>query len=133
MNDVETIKTILKNNNTVAVVGLSSKPTRTSNSVSKYLKNNGYEIIPVNPNEKEVFGEKSYNDLSEIDKKIDTVLIFRRPEFVFDIVKEAVKTGVDAVWMQEGVIDKDAYDYAVENGLKAVMDLCIYKMHIKYM
>ena len=125
------IEEILDNNRTVAVVGLSPNPDRPSYRVASYLKENGYKIIPVNPNEKNILGEKSYPDLNAIRDKVDVVDIFRRSEDVTPIVRQAIKKGAKAVWMQEGVINKVAADEARKAGLKVVMDRCMFKEHIK--
>jgi predicted CoA-binding protein len=118
---------ILKNYRVIAVVGLSANPERASNRVAGYLRNNGYQIIPVNPNEKEIFGETSYPELSAIGEPVEVVNIFRRPENVLPVVEEAVRLGVKAVWMQEGVINQAAADYAEAAGLKVVMNKCMRK------
>jgi predicted CoA-binding protein len=122
---------ILKNSKTIAIVGLSADPERPSYNVGKYLKAHGYKIIPVNPNEKRVLGLKSYPDLVSIPAKIDAVDIFRRSEDVRPIVREAIKAGAKAVWMQEGVINEEAAAEARKAGLKVVMDRCMYKEHVK--
>lgn len=129
----ETIKKILKNSNTLAVVGLSPKPHRASHSVSAFLKSKGYKIIPVYPREQKILGEPVYRSLSEIEDIIDTVIIFRRSEYVKPIVEEAIEVKANAIWMQEGVIDESAGNLAQENGIDVVIDLCMYKEYIKYM
>ena len=125
------IPEILKSAHTIAVVGLSSNPMRPSNGVAAYLQRAGYHIIPVNPNESEVLGEKSYARLEDIPEKIDLVDIFRRSEYVPDIVESAIRIGARALWMQEGVIDPDAAERAKEAGLDVVMDRCTLKEHRK--
>jgi len=122
---------ILNSSRTVAVVGLSSKPDRPSYKVASYLKEQGYKIIPVNPAEKEILGELCYPDLASIPELIDVVDIFRRSEEVLPIVKEAIKIGAKAVWMQEGVINEEAAARAREAGLMVVMDKCMRKEHLK--
>jgi predicted CoA-binding protein len=122
---------ILKNSHTVAIVGLSSNPERPSYVVGKYLKEHGYKIIPVNPNEKTVLGETSYPGLSSIPDKVDVVDIFRKSEDVPPIVKDAIKTGAKAVWMQEGVNNKEAALEALKAGLKVVVNKCMRKEHEK--
>src|SRR5579863_6162850 len=97
------ITQILKTSKTIAVVGLSSRRFRPSYGVSEYMKSAGYRIIPVNPEEKEVLGEKSYARLEDIAERVDIVNVFRRPEFVPEIVESAIRIGARAVWMQEGV------------------------------
>lgn len=132
MNEPETIKRILKECKTIAVVGLSSDPRRPSNSVSHYMKESGYKVIPVNPNETEVFGVKSYGHLSEVPEKVDLVDIFRRSEKAGEAVDAAIESGAKAVWLQEGVIDREAAERAEEAGLLVVMDLCWLKEHFRY-
>ncbi|MGD0780602.1 MAG: CoA-binding protein [Dehalococcoidales bacterium] len=122
---------ILKNSHIVAMVGLSANPERPSNIVATYLKGKGYKVIPVNPGEKTILGETSYPDLASVPEKIDVVDIFRRPEDVPPIVKEAIKIGAKAVWMQEGVVNEAAAAEAEKAGLKVVMDRCMRKEHIK--
>ncbi len=122
---------ILNKSRTVAVVGLSANPERPSHIVASYLKEKGYKIIPVNPGEKTILGETSYPDLTSIPEKVDVVDIFRRSEDVPPIVREAIKTGAKAVWMQEGVINKEAAAEARKAGLKVVMNKCMRKEHIK--
>ncbi len=116
---------------TIAVVGLSSKRYRASYGVSEYMQQAGYRIIPVNPEESEVLGEKSYPRLEDVPEKIDLVDIFRRSEFVGPIVDSATKIGASAVWMQEGVEDAQAAERARQAGLRVVMDRCILKEHRK--
>lgn len=122
---------ILKNSRTVAVVGLSPDPDRPSHNVAGYLKENGYRIIPVNPGEKEILGERSYPDLASIPVPVDVVDIFRRSEEVLPIVNEAIKKGARTIWMQEVVINKEAADEARKAGLKVVMNKCMFKEHYR--
>jgi predicted CoA-binding protein len=121
----------LRSTRTIAVVGLSSNHHRPSNGVSEYMKRSGYRIIPVNPNETEVLDEKSYARLEDVPDKIDMVNIFRRPEFVPDIVESAIRVGAKSVWMQEGVIHEAAAERARAAGLEVVMDRCLLKEHRK--
>jgi uncharacterized protein len=125
------IAELLSATKTIAVVGLSSKRYRASFGVSQYMQRAGYRIIPVNPNEKEVLGERAYASLEEIprDIKIDMVDIFRRSEEVAPVVESAIRIGARSIWMQEGVIDETAAARAREAGLDVVMDLCILKEH----
>ncbi|MDH3974875.1 MAG: CoA-binding protein [Deltaproteobacteria bacterium] len=125
------IEQILKQAKTVAVVGLSDKEGRPSLKVASYLKNQGYHIIPVNPKIDKVLGVKSYPDLASIPHKIDIVDIFRKSEDVLPIVEEAVKIGARLIWMQEGVINKEAAGKGIEAGLEVVMDKCMLKEHAK--
>lgn len=120
---------ILQSARTVAVVGLSGKRYRPSYGVAEYLKREGYRVIPVNPEETEVLGEKSYPDLDSVPGEIDVVDVFRRSEFVPEIVEAAIRKGVKVIWMQEGVIHEEAARRAREAGLTVVMDRCILKDH----
>ena len=124
-----TIPELLKTSRTIAVVGLSSKRFRPSYGVSDYMQRNGYRIIPVNPFEQEVLGEKCYPDLDSVKDRVDIVDIFRRAEFVPAIVEAAIRIGARAVWMQEGVVHQDAAETARAAGLTVVMDRCILKDH----
>jgi predicted CoA-binding protein len=123
------ISEILHTSRTIAVVGLSGKRYRPSYGVAEYLKRVGYRIIPVNPMETEVLGERAYPDLESIPEPVDLVDIFRRPEFVPDIVEAAIRIGAKAVWMQEGVIHEAAAARAEAAGLAVVVDRCILKDH----
>lgn len=123
------ISEILHSNHTIAVVGLSSKKYRASYGVAEYLQRHGYRIIPVNPNENEVLGEKCYPDLDSIPEAVDIVDIFRRSEFVPEIVEAAIRKGARVVWMQEGVMHEEAARRATEAGLAVVMDRCLLKDH----
>lgn len=125
----EKIKELLKNSKTIAVVGLSPKPDRASNGVSEYLQKQGYRIIPVNPREKEILGEKSYSDLTSIPDRVDIVDVFRRPEAAPGIVEEAIAMGAGAVWLQEGVVSEAAFEAGSRAGLIMIMDRCIFKTH----
>ena len=120
---------LLRNSHTIAVVGLSGKRFRPSYGVSEYMQRAGYRIIPVNPHEDEVLGEKSYASLDEVPEPVDIVDIFRRPEFVPEIVEAAIRKGAHAIWMQEGVIHEAAAERARAAGLEVVMDRCILKEH----
>jgi uncharacterized protein len=113
----------------IAVVGLSSKKWRASYGVSEFLQSVGYRIIPVNPREKEVLGEKVYARLEDIPETPDIVDIFRRSEAVPEIVDSAIRMGAKAVWMQEGVVNEEAAARARAAGLLVVMDLCILREH----
>jgi predicted CoA-binding protein len=126
-----TIPEILSTSKTIAVVGLSNRRTRPSNGVSEYMQRHGYRIIPVNPNVSEVLGERCYSRLEDIPEKIDIVDIFRRSEFVPDLVESAIAMGARCVWMQEEVIHEAAAARAREAGLFVVMDKCILKEHIR--
>ena len=120
---------ILHSSRTIAVVGISGKRYRPSYGVAEYMKKAGYRIIPVNPYETEVLGEKCYPDLDSVPEPIDIVDIFRRAEFVPDIVEAAIRKGAKAIWMQEGVIHEAAARRAEGAGLAVAMDRCILKDH----
>lgn len=123
------IAELLKNSRTIAVVGLSCNPLRPSHGVSAYMQSHGYRIVPVNPNIDECLGEKAYRSLVEVPEKIDIVNIFRRSEFVEDVVDQAIQLKVPAVWMQEDVINEQAAAKARKAGILVVMDRCILKDH----
>ncbi len=122
---------ILDRSRVVAMVGLSAKPDRPSNRVARYLKKNGYRVIPVNPAFDEVLGEKSYPDLASVPGDIDVVDIFRRSEDVPPIVDAAIARGIKAVWMQEGIVNEAAAERARAAGMLVVMDHCMKKEHQK--
>src|SRR5580704_17515309 len=127
----KSIPDILKTSKTIAVVGLSGSPMRPSNGVSAYMQREGYRIIPVNANVANVLGEKSYARLEDVPEKIDMVDVFRRPEYVPDIVESAIKIGATSLWLQEGVIHEAAAQRARDAGLDVVMDRCLLKEHKK--
>jgi predicted CoA-binding protein len=138
MTQSDLITGLLKTARTIAVVGLSRNPMRASHGVSAYMQSHGYRIIPVNPRIEECLGEKAYASLLDIPKcdipeqtglRIDIVNIFRRPQFVEEIVDQAIQLKVPAVWMQEGVIHEKAAEKARQAGIFVVMDLCILKEH----
>jgi len=120
---------ILASARSICVVGLSHKRYRPSHGVAEYLKHAGYRIIPVNPFETEVLGERSYPDLDSVPEPMDIVDIFRRSEFVPEIVEAAIRKGAKLIWMQEGVVHEAAARRAREAGLAVVMDHCILKEH----
>jgi uncharacterized protein len=120
---------ILQTCQTIAVVGLSSKRYRPSYGVSEYMQRAGYRVIPVNPLEESVLGEKAYAALEQVPEKVELVNIFRRSEFVGPIVEQAIRIGAKAIWMQEGVEDPQAAERARKAGLLVVMDRCILKEH----
>lgn len=125
----EEIKEILTNAKTIAVVGLSSDPSKTSYQVSKAMQDAGYKIIPVNPNASEVLGEKSFASLDDIDEDIDIINIFRRPEYLPSIAKEAAKTDCRIFWSQQGIVSEEAYNYLKDRDFTVIMDLCIKVVH----
>jgi uncharacterized protein len=120
---------LLQRAHTIAVVGLSSSPLRPSHGVAAYLQMKGYRIIPVNPNIPGVLGEKAYPSLLDVPEKIDIVNIFRRPEFVPEVVDQAIQLHVPAIWMQEGVIHEEAAEKARRAGIFVVMDRCLLVEH----
>jgi predicted CoA-binding protein len=120
---------MLENAKTIAVVGLSDNPERTSNRVARYMQERGYKIIPVNPTIKESLGEKAYPSLRDIPEKVDIVNIFRRSEDVPPIVDDAIAIQAKGIWMQEGIADENAAEKAQLAGLKVVMDSCIMVQH----
>ena len=126
---VDAIADLLKRCITIAVVGLSNSPLRPSHGVSAYMQTNGYRIIPVNPKIKGALGEKAYASLLDVPEKIDIVNIFRRPEFVEEVVDQAIQLKVPAIWMQEEVINEKAAEKARKAGIFVVMDRCILKEH----
>ena len=123
------VSDLLSSSRTIAVVGLSHKRYRPSYGVAEYLRSAGYRIIPVNPFETEVLGEKAYAALDQVPERVDIVDIFRRPEFVPEIVEVAIRIGARAIWMQEGVAHEEAAARARAAGLIVVMDRCILKEH----
>jgi len=129
INATDEIGELLKRSRTIAVVGLSSNPLRPSYGVSAYMQTEGYRIIPVNPEIKGALGEKAVASLTDIRAKIDIVDVFRRSEFVPDVVDEAIRLKVPAIWLQEGVIHEEAAEKARKAGILVVMDKCILKEH----
>jgi len=129
VNSTDHVRELLSRTKTIAVVGLSSNPMRPSFGVSQYMQRKGYRIIPVNPNETSVLGEKAYATLAEIPGPIDLVDVFRRPEFVPEIVDEVIRLKIPALWLQEGVVHEAAASKAREAGITVVMDRCILKEH----
>lgn len=122
---------ILRTCRVLAVVGLSSNPQRASHGVSRYLQRAGYRIIPVNPNEREVLGEKAWASLAEVPEAVDCVVIFRRPEHVPEIVEQAIQKGARAVWMQYGISHAEAASRARAAGLLVVEDRCMMIEHLR--
>ena len=121
---MRTIEEILKQSRTVAVVGLSPRPDRDSNEVARYLQENGYRVIPVNPNAQEILGERCYPSLAAVPGQVDIVDIFRRSEDVPPIVEESIKIGAGVVWMQLNIVHEKAAQEARAHGLDVVMDRC---------
>jgi uncharacterized protein len=127
--DSDPIADLLKRSRTIAVVGLSNSPMRPSHGVSAYMQTQGYRIIPVNPTIHGSLGERSYASLLEVPEKIDIVNIFRRPEYVEEIVDQAIRLKIPAIWMQESVIHERAAEKARRSGVFVIMDRCILKEH----
>lgn len=125
----EKLKEVLDTSKTIAVVGLSSNPERTSYQIAKIMQANGYKIIPVNPTVDEVLGEKAYAKLADVPEKFDIINVFRRPEFLPDIAKEAAQTDCRIFWAQQGIVNQEAYDYLKERDFTVIMDLCIKVVH----
>ena len=126
---MKTVRDILEKSKIIAVVGLSPKPERDSHEVAKYLQDQGYRIVPVNPRADNILGEKSYPDLASIPEKVDVVDIFRRSDDVPPVVDQAIDIGAKAVWMQLGIVNEDAAAKAREAGLGVVMDRCMLVEH----
>jgi predicted CoA-binding protein len=129
----EEIKAVLRNYQVVAVVGLSPKPERASHQVAQYLKEHGYRIVPVNPGQKEILGEKCYPSLKDIPFPIEVVDIFRNVEAIPGIVDEAIAMGAKVVWMQLGLAEPASARKAREAGLQVVMDRCMKIEHAQYL
>ena len=121
----DVIRQVLTDARTIAVVGASSDPERSSHGVMKKLLSVGYKVIPVNPNEKEVLGQKAYAKLADVPDKIDIVDVFRRPEYTPGVADEAVAVGAKTLWLQSGVVNQDAAARAARGGLTVIMDACI--------
>jgi uncharacterized protein len=128
-NANDEIGRLLSKSKIIAVVGLSDSPLRPSYGVSAYMQSHGYKIIPVNPTIRGALGEKAVPTLGEVKEKIDIVDVFRRSEHVAEVVDEAIRLKVPAIWLQEGVIDEAAAERARKAGIQVVMDLCILKEH----
>ncbi|HXF57044.1 MAG TPA: CoA-binding protein [Actinomycetota bacterium] len=123
------LRSILGSARTIAVVGLSSKPWRHSYQVASYLQAKGYRVIPVNPNETEVLGERAYPSLLEVPEPVDAVNVFRRPEATPEVARQAVQVGAKVLWLQTGVVNDEARRIAEEGGLEVVMGACIMTTH----
>jgi uncharacterized protein len=121
------LRALLGDVHTIAVVGLSSKPDRPSNSVAAYLQDRGYRIVPVNPKETEVLGERAYPSLRDLpqDIHVDVVDVFRRAEDTPDVARDAVAIDARVLWLQAGIVNDDAYRIATEAGLEVIMGVCI--------
>jgi predicted CoA-binding protein len=128
----EVIRKVL-NQKTVAIVGLSSNDLRASNFVGRYLLRHGYRVVPVNPREDQILGQKSYPSLSDIPDPVATVDVFRHPSAVPEIAKEAVAIGAQSLWLQYGVISEEGIDIAVAGGLDVIVDCCMKVEHARYL
>jgi uncharacterized protein len=125
------IRSLLDEVRLVAVVGISSKPSRPSHGVASYLKDHGYRIVPVNPNESEVLGERAYASLLDVprDLQVDVVDVFRRAEYTPEIARQAVAIGARVLWLQEGIVNEESARIATDGGLEVIMGVCIRHLH----
>jgi predicted CoA-binding protein len=130
--DTQAIQRVLHTAKTIAVVGLSGNPLRPSNFVGYYLKRHGYQVIPVNPRETEILGEKSYASLLDIPVPVDVVNVFRAPDALPGIARDAVAIGASTLWCQFGVINAEGAKIATDGGLTVIMDRCIKVEHARY-
>ncbi len=130
--DPLTIQRVLHSAKTIAIVGLSNNPLRASYFVGYYLKRHGYQVIPVNPRESEILGETSYPSLSDVPEHVDIVNVFRAPDALPGIAREAVAVGADAIWCQFGVINEEGAKIAEDGGVTVVMDRCLKVEHARY-
>ena len=133
INDDRELKAILQTARTVACVGVSSNEEKPSYFIFQYLKEHGYQMIPVNPTATEILGQKVYADLASIPAKVDVVQVFRKPEDVQPVVEAAIQIGAKVVWMQEGIVNEQAAQMAEAAGLKVVMNRCMMKTHQRLM
>ena len=134
LNAPETIRTILEKSKTIAVLGLSDNPDRAAFHVSKYMQQEGYRIIPVHPGVNKALGEKAYPTLDAAyaaEGRIDLVDVFRASQYVPEIVKDVMRLKIPYLWLQEGVFDEEAVQWAEAGGILVVMDRCIYKEHFR--
>ncbi len=129
MNSDKEMKEILLTTKIIASVGLSGNQQKESYGIAAYLKEQGYQIIPINPTATEILGEKAYPDLESVPVKIDVVQVFRKPEDVPPVVQDAIKVGAKVVWMQEGIVNEEAAKTARDAGLQVVMDACMRATH----
>ncbi|ABR55788.1 CoA-binding protein [Methanococcus aeolicus] len=125
INDKQDLKKIFEETKTIAIVGLSPKPEKMSNMVGKFLKEKGYKIIPIYPKEERILGEKVYRSISEVDENIDMVNVFRKSEYIPEIVEEILnRDDINTIWLQLGIINNEAMKKAKEKGLNVVQDKC---------
>ncbi|GLO66341.1 MULTISPECIES: CoA-binding protein [Oceanobacillus] len=125
----EKLSSILQAAKTIAVVGLSNNQDKTAYQISQRMQQLGYKIIPINPTVDEVLGEKAYPTLAEVPEKIDIINVFRRPEHLPDVAKDAANTDCRMFWAQQGIVNEDAYHFLKDQGFEVVMDLCIKVVH----
>ncbi|ENO85934.1 CoA-binding protein [Thauera linaloolentis] len=125
MSDIQTLRRVLHESRTIAVVGLSADWFRPSYFAAKYMQQHGYRIIPVNPKYPEILGEKSYPDLASIPDKVDIVDVFRKPADALPVAEQAIAIGARTLWLQIGVINEEAKKKAEEAGLTVIMDRCV--------
>lgn len=125
----EVLKETLKNAKTIAVVGLSNNEEKTAYQISKIMQAQGYRIIPVNPSVDEVLGEKAYPTLKDVPEEIDIINVFRRPEYLPEVAKDAAETNCRVFWAQQGIVNEEAYNYLKERDFTVIMDLCIKVVH----
>src|SRR3989344_951052 len=130
MNEAE-VKKILETSKTIEVVGCSSNPEKPAHRIPRYMQEHGYKIIPVNPNSENILNEKSYKSISELNKNIDIVDIFRPSEECLNVVNKAIKIKPKVIWMQIGIINEEAKKLAERHGIKVVMDKCLMVEHKK--
>ncbi len=123
------MRSILEEAETIAVVGLSDKPERTSYQIAKAMQEAGYKIIPVNPEIDETLGEKAYDTLAEVEEDIDIINVFRRSEFLYSVAEQAVETNADVLWAQQGIFDEKVYEFLKEKNFTVIMDMCIKVAH----
>ncbi|MFB1049465.1 CoA-binding protein [Paraliobacillus sp. JSM ZJ581] len=123
--DREEIRNILQDAQTIAVVGLSDKPEKTSYKVAKAMQENGYRIIPVNPTIDEALGEKAYSSLGDVQEQIDIINVFRRSVFLKDVARDAITTDAKVFWAQQGIFDQEVYQCLKKRNFTVIMDYCI--------
>jgi len=127
--DDQTLKSILRHAKTIAVVGCSPKPERTSHQITAFLIEQGYEVFPIHPQADVILGRKVYSSLADVPVPIDIVNVFRKPEFTAQIAEQAVAIQAKTLWLQQGIYHEQAYTIATSHGINCVMDLCIAVMH----
>jgi len=127
--DDDAIAALLRAARRIAVVGCSPKPDRASHQIAAFLIEHGYEVFPVHPRAEEILGRKVYPDLASVPRPIDIVDVFRKPEFTPDVARAAVRIGAGTLWLQQGIVNEEAWRIATEGGLICVMDRCIAVMH----